>query len=113
MQYDRPEILDIMAEEFQINEKGVEKLITQIYKRWENEEKANLETKRKAQERRLLHYIRTAQKISDKARCEKIYAKITGTEAPIKLGGPDGGPAKIVLEIADYRVPEAPAKKKS
>lgn len=107
------DIVEIMLEEFQVGEHQVEKMTTEIYAAWKAEERDNVEKKRAAQERRLLLYIRQAEKIRDKARCESIYSKIVGTEAPRKIAGEDGGPVKIVCEVVDYRAPEpAPQKKR-
>jgi hypothetical protein len=110
MGYRRRDIVEKMEVELEIGEAQVDKLISYVYDSWEEEKKVERENKRAAQERRLLLYIKRADKIRDKARCEAIYAKIVGTEAPTKIEGADGGPVKIVCEVVDYRAPETKKK---
>lgn len=113
MNFRPAEIRDRMFAKYGMKESQVEKDITAVHEAWAAEKKPGLEKKRADQERRLLLYIRRADAIKDKARCEAVYAKIAGTEAPKKIAGGDGGPVKLVCEVVDYRAdaPKVAGKK--
>lgn len=101
----RTRILKEMEEKFEVTPATVEKMITEIYKEWGEEEKGDLPKKREAQERRIMHSIRNCWSLRDRARFEMLYARVVGTEAPKKIGlsSDKDSPVKIVLEVTDYR----------
>lgn len=108
--YRRPAIEAIMESQHNVSASMVDKMITEVYDAWAKDPLTNVTKKREAQERRLLVSIRSAEKVSQRARFESVYARVAGTfqAGPGGSGEPgeNGETGKIILEIADFRVPE-------
>lgn len=120
------QIVSDLQTKYGISYDNAKQYITRVYARWKEESKEDRASHKAAQIERIFTLYNKLSEIRDEkieigsydrdgkivysdqrvpaireqTNLEKLLAKIQGTEHPTEIGGPDGGPIKVIIE--DY-----------